>query len=239
MMWQAGQTAWHAGAATAAGNVSLNWLGGNAGEIVSMFGHHIVLSGIPTLLGLLIALPIGALANRYRWAYTPTITIAGLFYTLPSLAVFVLLPLVLGTKILDPLNVIIALTIYTLALLVRVVADGLASVPDETIQAAEAMGYRTVRRFLTVDLPIAAPVILAGLRVASVANVSILSVAALLGIPQLGQLFTEGFQLDFYVPIIAGIVLTVFLAFVFDGIIVLAERLLTPWKRSRPEEVTA
>lgn len=228
-----------AGAVTASGNVSVNWLGSNAGEIISMFLHHIVLSGIPTIAGLLIALPIGALANRYRWAYTPTITVAGLFYTFPSLAVFVLLPLILGTKILDPLNVIIALIIYTLALLVRVVADGLASVPQETIQAADAMGYRSVRRFFAVDLPIAAPVILAGLRVASVANVSILSVAALLGIPQLGQLFTEGFQLDFYTPIVAGIVLTVFLAFVFDGIIVFAERLLTPWKRARSVEVSA
>lgn len=214
------------------GNASVNWLTGHSSEIFSMFAHHVVLSGIPTLAGLAIALPIGAFANRYRWAYTPTITIAGLLYTLPSLAVFVLLPLFIGTKILDPLNVIIALIIYTLALLVRVVADGLASVPAETVQAAQAMGYRPLPRFLAVDLPIAAPVILAGLRVASVANVSILSVAALLGIPQLGQLFTKGFQLDFYAPIVAGIVLTVILAFVFDGIILFADRLVTPWKRA-------
>ncbi len=132
---------------------------------------------------------------------------AGLLYTIPSIALFVVLPAILGTRILDPLNVVVALTLYTLALLVRVVADALDSVPPLVVQSASAMGYRPLRSLITVQLPLAIPVIGAGLRVAAVSNVSLVSVAALLGIPQLGQLFTAGFQLDFYTPIIAGIVL--------------------------------
>ena len=103
-----------------------------------------------------------------------------------------MLPGILGTRVLDPLNVVVALTLYTLALLVRVVADALDSVPPLVVQSASAMGYRPIRSLITVELPIAIPVIGAGLRVAAVSNVSLVSVGALLGIPQLGQLFTTG-----------------------------------------------
>ena len=184
------------------------------------------------MLGLLLAIPLGAAAHRYRWSYGVLITIAGLLYTVPSLALFVVLPGILGTRILDPLNVVIALTLYTLALLVRVVADALDSVPPLVVQSASAMGYRPLRSLITVQLPLAIPVIGAGLRVAAVSNVSLVSVAALLGIPQLGQLFTVGFQLDFYTPIIAGIVLCLLLAAVFDIAIQLGVRFSTPWTRA-------
>jgi osmoprotectant transport system permease protein len=160
------------------------------------------------------------------------ITLAGLLYTVPSLALFVVLPGILGTRILDPLNVVIALTLYTLALLVRVVADALDSVPPLVVQSASAMGYRPLRSLITVQLPLAIPVIGAGLRVAAVSNVSLVSVAALLGIPQLGQLFTVGFQLDFYTPIIAGIALCLLLAAIFDVAIQLGVRFATPWTRA-------
>ena len=97
---------------------------------------------MPLLIGLIISLPLGWLARRYRWVYPPLVSLAGLLYTIPSLALFILLPGILKTKILDPTNVVVALTIYTVALLVRVVADGLAAVPDDVLQAATAMGYR-------------------------------------------------------------------------------------------------
>ncbi|MET3175273.1 UNVERIFIED_ORG: osmoprotectant transport system permease protein [Arthrobacter sp. UYCu721] len=172
---------------------------------------------------------MGWWAHRSRRIYPLLVGIAGLLYTVPSLALFVLLPLVLGTKILDPLNIVAALTIYTVALLVRVVADALDSVPADTAQAAKAMGYRGYQSLLKVELPVGVPVICAGLRVAAVSNVSLVSVAALLGIPQLGSLFTQGFQLRFYTPIIAGIVLCVVLAMILDGLIILLNRWLTPW----------
>ncbi|MEP6562403.1 MAG: ABC transporter permease subunit [Nakamurella sp.] len=207
------------------------WLDRNTDQILSWLVQHFWLALLPTVLGLLLALPLGAVAHRYRWSYATLITLAGLLYTIPSIALFVVLPAIIGTRILDPLNVVIALTLYTLALMVRVVADALDSVPPLVVQSATAMGYRPLRSLVTVQLPLAVPVIGAGLRVAAVSNVSLVSVAALLGIPQLGQLFTTGFQLNFYTPIIAGIVLCLVLAAVFDVTIQLIVRFSTPWQR--------
>ncbi len=209
-----------------------DWVSRNSGRILDYAVSHIWLAGIPTILGLLIAIPLGALAHRYRWVYPPLVTTAGLLYTIPSLALFIILPGLLGTKILDPINVVIALTVYTVALMVRVVADGLTSVPFEVRQSATAMGYRPMKRLLTVELPIAVPVIGAGLRVAAVSNVSLASVAAVIGVQQLGSLFTEGAQLDFFTPIIVGIVGCLLLAIVFDLIITTAVRINTPWARA-------
>ena len=211
--------------------MTIDWVWANAGWIGELTVSHALLTLIPTVLGLVISLPLGWWAYRRRRAYPAIVGIAGLLYTIPSLALFVLLPQILGTKILDPINVIVALTVYTVALLVRVVADGLASVPLETVHAATAMGYRGWQRFSFVELPVAVPVIAGGLRVAVVSNVSIVTVAALLGFPQLGSLFTQGFQLRLFVPIIAGIVLCLVLATVFDLLIVWGNRALTPWRQ--------
>ncbi|HYU02545.1 MAG TPA: ABC transporter permease [Jatrophihabitantaceae bacterium] len=190
------------------------------------------LAAVPLVAGLAIALPIGWLANRFRWTYPPLVTAAGLLYTIPSLVLFVILPGLLGTKTLDPVNVAVALTVYTVALLVRVVADGLASVSTTTLSAASAMGYTNRQRLFAVELPIAVPVIGAGLRVAAVSNVSLVSVASLLGVAQLGTLFTEGSQLNSLTPILLGLIMIVALALVFDGVILMVMRLLTPWQRA-------
>ena len=208
------------------------WLSRNAQQILAWTLDHVWLAAAPTVLGLLLALPLGAIAHRYRWSYATLITLAGLLYTVPSIALFVVLPALLGTRILDPLNVVVALTLYTVALLVRGVADALDAVPPLVVASATAMGYQPLRSLLTVQLPLAIPVIGAGLRVAAVSNVSLVSVAALLGIPQLGQLFTVGFQLDFFTPIWAGIVLCLVLAGIFDAIIQILVRITTPWARA-------
>jgi len=212
----------------------LSYFNDHRSEIMSYLGWHIRLSVIPVILGLLIAVPLGWVARRYRWTYAPLISIAGLIYTIPSIVLFVLLPGILQRKILDPINVIVALTLYTVALLVRVVADGLANVSDDTRQAATAMGYKPIQRFFKVELPIAIPVIAAGVRVAVVSNVSLTAVAATIGVPQLGFLFTEGFNAGQYPerPIIIGIVLCVLLALVLDLIVQLITRFLTPWRRA-------
>jgi osmoprotectant transport system permease protein len=204
----------------------------NSDEIISWLGWHARLSALPLLFGLIIALPLGWLARRYRWLYPPLVSLAGLLYTIPSLALLILLPGILKTRILDPNNVVVALTIYTVALLVRVVADALAAVPDEVLQAATAMGYRRIGRFFKVELPISVPVIAAGLRVAAVSNVSLVSVSALIGVPELGELFTNGFQLSYQTPILLGILLSVLLALVFDTVIQVLTRALTPWRRA-------
>jgi osmoprotectant transport system permease protein len=204
-------------------------------EVLGLLWSHIWLSVLPVVIGLLVALPIGWLARRYRWVYPPVVSVTGLLYTIPSLALFVVMPALLGTRILDPVNVVAALTVYTVALLVRVVADGLAAVPDDVTQAATAMGFTRLQRLRTVELPLAVPVIAAGLRVATVANVSLVAIAATIGIPQLGQLFVTGFQLSvngpYYPPIVLGIVLCVGLALLLDRLIVLGARLVTPWQR--------
>jgi osmoprotectant transport system permease protein len=210
------------------------WLQRNEQQILAWTLEHVWLAAVPTVLGLLLALPVGAIAHRYRWSYGTLITLAGLLYTIPSLALFVVLPGLMGTRILDPVNVVVALTLYTLALLVRVVADALDAVPPLVVASATAMGYKPLRSLVTVQLPLAIPVIGAGVRVAAVSNVSLVSVAVLLGIPQLGQLFITGFQLDFFTPIIAGIVLCLLLAAIFDTIILLTVRLSTPWTRAVP-----
>jgi osmoprotectant transport system permease protein len=209
----------------------MNWISSNIDRIVSLTLHHVWLTLAPTVIGLIIALPLGWWAHRFKRGQAAIVGTAGLLYTIPSLALFIILPTILGTKILDPLNIVVALTLYTLALLVRVVTDGLDSVPHDTVAAAEAMGYRGWQRLVLVELPVAVPVIAAGLRVAVVSNVSIVTMAALLGIPQLGSLFTQGFQLRLFVPLVTGIVLCVVLAIIFDGLIIWLNKLLTPWRQ--------
>jgi len=211
----------------------VKWFLGHLDQVAQLMLNHVVLALIPLVVGLLLALPLGWLAKRYRGLYSPLIAGTGLLYTIPSLALFILMPLVLGTGILDPVNVVVALTVYTVALLVRTVADGLGSVPDEVVQAATAMGIGRIRRFWSVELPLAVPVIAAGLRVAAVSNVSIVSVAALLGIPQLGSLFTDGFARNFLDPIVVGILACMVLALAMDLAILLLSRAATPWLRTR------
>lgn len=197
---------------------------------------HTYLSVLPVLIGLVIAIPVGYLARSHRWAYPPVVTVAGLLYTIPSLALFVMIPPLLGLSAIDPIQVPIALTVYSVALLVRVVADGLAAVPDEVLLSATAMGYGRVRRLLAVELPVAVPVIAAGVRVVTVANVSLVAIAGTIGMDNLGRLFDQGYQLSangpYYPPIVLGILLCVALALVLDGLIVLGARLATPWRRA-------
>lgn len=200
--------------------------------ILAAFNQHVMLALVPILIGTIVALPLGYLAVRFKGLYYPLVNVSSLLYAIPSLALFLILPGIIGTKVLSPINIIIALSIYTVALLVRVVADGLMSVDPSITQAATAMGYRRVRRLCGVELPIALPVMLAGLRVATVANISIVSVGALIGVGGLGALFTRGLQLRYLDPIIVGIVLSVLLAAACDSLIVLIQRRATPWARA-------
>ncbi|NTY41598.1 ABC transporter permease [Burkholderia diffusa] len=210
--------------------MSTDWLVRESGSIFVLFCWHVALTIIPVVVALILAIPVGWIAHRSGAFRSILLGMAGLLYSIPSLAMFVLLPAIIGTRILDPLNVVVALTIYSFALLVRNVDDGLGAVPVETRQAAEAIGYRPLSRFLMVELPIAVPVIAAGLRVAVVSNVSVVSVAALVGMPQLGALFTQGLQLHFLTPIFVGIALCVLLAAVLDWGVVKFGRCLTPWQ---------
>jgi len=201
-------------------------------DILDWLWTTIWLAAIPLVIGLVLALPIGWIASRYRWSYAPITSGAGLLYTIPSLVLFLLLPGIIGTQILSPINVAVGLTVYTLALLVRTVADGLNSVSPDTLAAASAMGYTSRQRLFAVQLPIAVPVIGAGLRVAAVSNVSLVSVASIIGVTQLGQLFIDGYTKNSIPPTLLGLILFVLLALAFDSVILLIVRVLTPWQRA-------
>ncbi|MGH3939805.1 MAG: ABC transporter permease [Pseudonocardiaceae bacterium] len=204
----------------------------NRDKVLDLLGEHVVLAVLPLLLGLVVAVPLGWAAQRARWLRAPVLGSAGVLYTVPSLALFVIMPSVLGTRILDGANVVVALALYTVALLVRSVVDALDAVPGHVVAAATAMGYRPARRFVAVELPMAVPVLTAGVRVASASNISLVSVGAFLGIGGLGQLFTEGFQTRYLAPIMIGIVLTLLLALALDLLLVGLRRAGTPWIRS-------
>ncbi|TCP49190.1 osmoprotectant transport system permease protein [Tamaricihabitans halophyticus] len=219
----------------------LDFLGSpyNRDQVLVALGDHIYLALVPLVCGIVLAICIGWAAQRWRPVRAVALVLANLLFTIPSLALFLLVPSIIGTKILDSANVIVALTVYTTALLVRPVVDALDAVPSHVIAAATAMGYRPIRRFVAVELPLAVPVLAAGVRVGSVSNISLVSVGALIGTGGLGVLFTDGFQREYYAPIIVGIVLTVVLAFVVDLLLVALRRALTPWQRASGQPAAA
>jgi osmoprotectant transport system permease protein len=196
---------------------------------------HLRLSLLPVLAGLAIALPWGALAWRKAVLRRLTTVTASVVFTIPSLALFVVLPLLIPTRILDEANVVVALTLYTTALMVRVVFDALDAVPPQVRDAASAVGYRPITRLIKVELPVSIPVLVAGLRVVVVTNISMVSVGAVIGIGGLGTWFTEGYQADKSDQIVAGIIAIFVVAVVVDVSLMLAGRATTPWERvSRP-----
>lgn len=211
--------------------MNFDWVIQNSDEIWSFTVAHLWLTLLPTLLGLLLSIPLGYLAYSNSRLYTLIVGGTSLFYTIPSLALFILLPKVIGSKVLDPINIVVALTIYTVALLVRVIADGLASVSPDVIKASDGMGLTRAQTFFTVELPISIPAIISGLRVVVVSNISIVTMAAVIGITQLGTLFTLGFTRRLFVPIVVGLVVCVILALVLDRLLVLLGRVVTPWSR--------
>jgi osmoprotectant transport system permease protein len=193
---------------------------------------HLRLSLIPVLIGLAIALPLGVLVQRNTVLRRLTTVTASVVFTIPSLALFVVLPLIIPTRILDEANVIVALTLYTTALLVRAVFEALDAVPAHVRDAATAVGHNALSRMVKVELPLAVPVLVSGLRVVAVTNISMVSVGAVIGIGGLGTWFTEGYQANKSDQIIAGIIAIFALAVVLDMLIMLAGRLATPWERA-------
>ena len=193
---------------------------------------------VPPLIGLVISMPVGIACVARRWLYPPVLSVANALYALPSLALFVVLIDYTG---LGNLTVIIPLTLFSLCVLIPNVVDGLRSVPEPVRQAATAMGFTQLRRLAQVELPLAVPVIVAGLRVAVVSSISLASLGQLIGVSSLGYFFVDGMQRDFPTEIYAGLGLTLVLALVSDLMLVGVRRGLTPWTRSRlitPSPVT-
>lgn len=210
----------------------MQWFLANLPLVFNLTGYHLVQAVVPLALSVIIAIPLAQLARLHKVASVIILSAGSLLYTIPSLALFVILPSILGTRILDFANIIVALTVYAVALLVRSTLDALNSVDDSIRQAATAMGYKPLQRFLGVDLPLSIPVLFAGLRVISVSNISLVTVGSLLGIPSLGFFFTDGLARNFPTEIIVGILGTLVLALLMDVVLVLLQKLLTPWLRS-------
>jgi osmoprotectant transport system permease protein len=211
----------------------MNYLLTHLDKALALTVIHIRLSLIPVVLGLVIAVPLGAYVWRSTALRRLTTVTASIIFTIPSLALFVVLPLIIPTRILDEANVIVALTLYTTALLVRAVPEALDAVPGQVRDAATAIGYTRLAQMLKVELPLSIPVLIAGLRVIAVTNISMVSVGSVIGIGGLGTWFTEGYQADKSDQIIAGIIAIFLLAIVIDILIMLAGKAITPWARAK------
>lgn len=210
----------------------MNWVVNNLDTILELTVDHLRQSIIPIVLGFVLSLPLGWVAWRFRLVRGPIIVLTGLLYTIPSLALLILLPSLAGYSARSEANLITALTIYAIAILVRGVSDGLDSVDDGVRQAATATGFGAFRRFWAVEFPLAGPVILAGLRVTAVSTVSLATVGILIGVQNLGYLFTNGLDRRIIAEVFAGIIAVVVIALVIDLILLLIGRALMPWTRA-------
>ncbi|MCW2889095.1 MAG: putative transport permease [Streptosporangiaceae bacterium] len=207
-----------------------NWIGDHTGELTHYTLIHLRLALLPVLFGLIISLPLGVGCRRWQWSYPIVLTGANALYAIPSLALFMVFVQYTG---LNPSTVMIPLTLYTLSVLVPNVVDGLGSVSAPVRQAATAIGFGPLRQLIQVELPIAVPVVIAGVRVAAVSSISLVAVGQLIGQGGLGFYIIRGLQLDFPTPIIVATVLIVILALATDALLVLVQWLLTPWSRAR------
>lgn len=210
----------------------MNWILQNLGMILELTGVHLRQSLVALVIGFAVALPLGRVAWRYRLVRGPIILLTGLLYTIPSLALLMLLPALLGYSAISETNLVVALVIYAVAILVRAVADGLDSVELDVLRSATATGYGAARRFWVVELPLAGPVILAGVRVAAVSTIALATVGTLIGVNNLGYLFTNGLDRRLIEEVFAGVVATVALALIVDLALVLLGRVLMPWQRA-------
>jgi osmoprotectant transport system permease protein len=214
--------------------IDLNWITGNLGLIGERIWQHVILTVVPLAIGFAISLVLAVLAMRRPGLYAPVTAVTGLLYTIPSLAAFAFLVPIFGFSL---LTAFIPLTTYSLLILFRNNVAGFQSVPAEVIEAAEGMGYTRWQRLVRVELPLAVPLMIAGLRLAAVTLIGLATVAAILGTRYggLGQLITEGLQTLFATKYLMGAVLSVLLAFAADLMFIRLERVMTPWTRAARE----
>jgi osmoprotectant transport system permease protein len=210
--------------------VRWDWIGRHTQLILSALWQHVVLTGIAVGVGLLIAAPLALLIRRWRVMQGPVLSLTGVLYTIPSLALLALLVPLTG---LTRTTAEIALVSYTLLILIRNIVAGLDGVPSDVLEAAEGMGYSRTTQLARVELPLALPVIMAGVRIAVVTTIGLVTVTALIGQGGLGKLINDGLNLGFRTEIVVGSVLSIALATFADLSLVTVQRLATPWTRAR------
>jgi osmoprotectant transport system permease protein len=212
--------------------IDFSWIASHLGSIADRIVQHLQLTVLPLVVGIVISLILAIWAVRQPRVYGPVTAITGLLYTIPSLAAFALL---LPITKLSLVTALIPLTTYTLLILVRSFVAGFNAVPAEVLEAAEGMGYTRRQRLWRVELPLAVPLMISGVRLASVTTIGLATVAAVLGdtFGGLGQLITEGIQTFFPTKYLLGAALSVALAFAADSLFVRFERVVTPWAHAR------
>ena len=207
-----------------------DWVGRHGDDIAAAARQHVELTVVAVGLGLAISLPLGIACFRWRRLYAPVLAVTGIVYTVPSLALFVMLIPWTG---LSRTTAQIGLVGYTLLILVRNIVTGLEAVPADVREAARGMGFASGRQLLRVELPLAVPSIIAGVRIATVTTIGLVTVTALIGLGGLGKLILDGLTRDFRTVIVVGSVLSVVLAVAADLVLLGVQRAVTPWSRAR------
>lgn len=210
----------------------LDWVQHNWPRILDLTWRHVLISMPAIVVSFVLSVPLGWWAHRSQRARRFLLPMSGVLYALPSLPLFILLPIILATRILDPINVVVALILYGMALMIRTASDAFDAVGPVTNDNALALGHSPRQVFGRVALPLAGPALLAGTRVVSASTLSLVSVGALVGVPSLGYFFTDGYRRSFPTEIAVGIIGTIVLAAIFDLLLVLLGRVLMPWVRS-------
>jgi osmoprotectant transport system permease protein len=216
--------------------VRWDWIFDRLDVVLARTWEHLALTGMAVGIGFGLAMAMALLAVRWRWMYEPLAGLSGMLYAIPSVALFLILVPITGLGMVPAL---VALVSYTLLILLRNIVAGIDGVPSPVREAADGMGYRRWQRMLRVDLPLAVPAIIAGLRIATVTIVGLVTVAALVGVGGYGDfIIRDGLRRNFATPIMLGAVLSIVMAVVFDLLFVLLEKLATPWARRRRDVFT-
>lgn len=207
------------------------WVVEEWAQVQEAISEHLQLTVIAMAIGIGVSAILSAVALRFRWALTPITATTSLLYTLPSVALFGLLAPVFGN--LSPITAVLPLAGYTLLILVTNIVAGFRAVPAPVRDAAEGMGLGTARRIWSVDLPLALPFIVTGIRIATVSTVGMVTVAAIIGQGGLGRLIFSGLRRAFWTPMTVGASLSIILALLLDALILGVGVLLTPWARRK------
>lgn len=207
-----------------------DWIGSHLDEVAKRTVEHLELTGIAVIVGFVLAMALSLLCLRFRKTYAPVTWLTGILYTIPSIALFTMLVPITGLTV---TTAEVGLVSYTLLILVRNIVAGIDGVPASVREAAIGMGYRRWRMFAQIEIPLALPVIIAGLRIATVTTVGLVTVTALIGQGGYGAFINDGLQRFFNTPLVLGAVLSVALAVALDVLLVVVERAFTPWSRAR------
>ena len=209
----------------------MNWLSGSWALIGELTLTHLTIAGPATIASVLIAVPIGPWPPRSKGVGGVVLSFLTVLYAVPSLPLLIVIPVLSGIALRSRVNMVVVLTIYGIAVLIRQCAEAFAAVPVDVLESADALGMSRLRRFCTVELPLAVPVIVSGTRVVITSTVSLVTIGAFIGVRSLGTLFTDGFQRGLTVEVLAGLVMTIALALLLDALAVGVGALMTPWRQ--------